>query len=121
MVSSEKIKFVALDSMTDDAFGSWELWWAVKTEFPDEDMNVLSEQFVDVMSAFVTNAEAKVFRHTESDNSYVPVTFERERLAFEVSNSDKPEPDAYYWFEATEIGKKQYDAMSKEKFRDETK
>ncbi len=110
-MTPEEIKEEILELLSDDAYGSWELWWSPSGERP----NTTYKQFVDVVGILVDEGMVKTLSHKSADNSFTDVTFEKSRLEYEFEHNRKPEPDTFYWFELTELGRTERQKIWKKK------
>jgi hypothetical protein len=98
-----------LEICGDSAYGSWELWWAVKPKMQDVPDRV-KNTFLDVIENLVKENKLSALHHRSrngKENSYEPATFDRARLKYEIEHSRHDtglDPDTFYWFELTEAG-----------------
>ncbi len=110
-MTPEEIRAEILELLSDDAYGSWELWWSPNKERP----NTTYKQFVDVVEALIKERKIKALSYKSSDHAYKDVPFDRSRLEYEFEHNLEPEPDGFYWFEITEEGTKERLVLWKEK------
>jgi len=103
----KKIKSEILELCSEDAYGSWELWWNGSFGIPSSKIDDFRKDFIDIVESLVKEEKLIPFHHKDIGGSYIKVPFERLRLEFETEHSSPPDPDTYYWFEATEDGKKE--------------
>ena len=108
MELDKQIKLKILELASEDSYGSWELWGAVNqhTSGMNVEDEVLREQFLSIVETLVREKKLVAELHKFKE-SYDPAEFNRSRLEFEMDNAGKPEPDSFYWFYATEEGKKE--------------
>jgi hypothetical protein len=107
--SADTMRHDILETCSDDAYGSWELWWGVKPKMRDVPDRV-KNTFLDVIENLVKENKLSALHHRSWDgkeNSYEPATFDRARLKYEIEHSRHDtglDPDTFYWFELTEAG-----------------
>jgi hypothetical protein len=101
-----------LEICGDGAYGSWELWWAVKPKMENVSHRV-KKTFLDVIENLVKENKLSVLHRRSWDgkeNTYEPATFDRARLEYEIEHSRQHtglDPDNFYWFELTEAGQEE--------------
>jgi hypothetical protein len=107
------IRINILDSCTEDAYGSWELWWGIKHK-ESESIDSLKGDFVSCVKELVDEKKIIALHHRSWDgkeNIYTPADFDQARLEYEIDHSLQEtglDPDTFYWFEATDEGRKEY-------------
>src|SRR5215216_4870990 len=113
MELEQQIKLSILGLASEDAYASWELWGTVNQDTANMQVGkeVLREKFLDIMENLAKEKKIIAFDHKESDNSYIPAVFNRERLEKEMKQANEPNPDTFYWFEATDEGNKEYRSL----------
>ncbi len=106
----KKIRFSILDLAEEDAYGSWELWGGVRQDLAKDSLNeeILATQFLNIMESLIKEKKIITLLYKNINHQYTEISFNKERLKFEVENMDKIDGDTYYWFEATESGIKEY-------------
>jgi hypothetical protein len=103
---STKKKIYVLELCSESECGSWEFWF---------DRNKKGEpECQDILHALTALVNEKLIHPTEhkyvADHSYAPVPLDEARLADELRRSMTPyavDPDTFYWFVATDAGRKQ--------------
>src|SRR5262249_33561965 len=100
-MDTKKIRAHILELCSEDAHGSWEFWAQDKTA---EELNAIASAIAELMGEKKLEAlEHKV------NGPYTNVLFDITRLRNELEHSRmlNIDPDAFYWFSATEEGKKE--------------
>lgn len=92
-----EIKSLILELCSEDAYGSWELWWKVSADISSVPPNTLREQFIDAVEELINEQKVVASNH-KGNGAYEEKVFDRPRLTFEIENADKPVPDSFYWF-----------------------
>src|SRR5918994_4094866 len=101
MLNVKKIKEKVLELCSESEYGSWEFWSG--KDKTDEEMELIYQAIMDLI-------QEKHIRALQQrpDKSFEEVPLNAERLKDELKQSMTPynvEPDRFYWFEATELGK----------------
>lgn len=99
------IKSTILEISSEDAYGSWELWWAVSSESKDSH-DLLKKELITVIENLLKEKKLEVFRHAVG-GEFKAVQFDPTRLRYELDNASTPDPDHFYWFATTELGEKE--------------
>ena len=110
----DEITFSILDLISEDVYGSWELWGGVVQDSGGNVSPDLRQQFVNTVHHLVQNKKIHVWHHKSwsgNENTYTPTDLDEEQLTYEMEHYQKPDPDTYYWFEATETGKSEYERL----------
>jgi hypothetical protein len=93
-----------LELGSESEYGSWE-FWSIADKKTEEELDSISEAIVElVREGKIRTLEQK------SHGTYNEVELDVDRLKRELRTSMKPdgvEPDKFYWFEATDEGKKE--------------
>lgn len=93
-----------LEFCSEDAHGSWEFWSESENKTKEELIEI-----VDAIAELVSEKKIIALEH-KSGGPYVGVFFDLKRLQMEVEKSMTPnntDPEEFYWFAATEEGKKE--------------
>ncbi|MBX4197796.1 hypothetical protein KW782_00475 [Candidatus Parcubacteria bacterium] len=96
-----------LEACSESEYGSWEFW-------SDGQNKTVNERDL-IIEAIISLVKEENIFPTEykyvKDQSYQAVTLDENRLRKEIDRSmtqfEKVDPDAFYWFLATEKGKKE--------------
>lgn len=84
-----------LELLSEDNFGSWELWWSIRSQATDPNEDASRKEFVDSVATLV--GEGKVFAAIkDSASTFSRHRFDRARLEFEMEGSDHPDPATFY-------------------------
>ncbi len=86
-----------LELCSEDFYGSWELWWAVRQHLSSRYDENLAKEFVLTLSNLVNSSKLKCYQKTR-DERFDQVIFAADQLAMEIANSDTPIPASSYWF-----------------------
>lgn len=86
-----------LELAAEDAYGSWELWWEISANITDESKEIVRRKFIDTIKELVEAKKLDVYNH-KAMGDYQQVSFDSQRLEFEIENSNAPNPDEFYWF-----------------------
>lgn len=107
-MDSKKLTSTILELTSEDAYGSWELWWNISAHVSKDEFSTLRDEFISVVSLLVQEGKIRTLnlKHGGKE-SYSPVVLVKERLKFELDHVDDPNPSEFYWFEATEEGEKE--------------
>lgn len=103
-MSIDEIRGAILEDASEDAYGDWEIWWGISGKLDTDTKEKMLPLFVQVMAQLVAENMISFMEH-KSDGPYVPAIFSAERLEAELRHADNPDPDAFYWIEATQLGK----------------
>ena len=86
-----------VELISEDDFGSWELWWRVTQLHKGEDGSPFTESFVATIENMISRGMLKAKRRTPS-GQLQPVTFSAAELRREIEQGKTPHPDRFYWF-----------------------
>jgi len=114
-MNPKEIRYLIVELTTEDAWGSWELCWSVSAEARERGVADVREQFMQIIQALIDEKKIVALKHP-TPKEYLEVVFDPKRLAFEVENASTPDSDSFYWFEATEEGKKEYEREAELRF-----
>jgi hypothetical protein len=103
--TKEKIKTDILELCSESEYGSWEFWSNAESK-SEEEANLIVKAIVELVNdklIIPTNG-----KHVE-DQTYKEVSLDVDRLTNEVTLSIPytVDPNTFYWFYATDEGKKQ--------------
>jgi hypothetical protein len=114
MQTKDQARARILELCSESAYGSW-TFWSEDNKTEDELMSIL-----EAIKDLVSEKKLEVFEH-DFNGPYAAVSFDAQRLRNELRKSTIPEvdPDKFYWFVATDDGKKEYDAWAKEYWTEE--
>jgi hypothetical protein len=100
-MNKTEIKISILEACSEDAYGSWELWWGIKPKTQDN-IDQLKKDFIDNVDELIKEGKMIALHHRSWDgkeNIYTKATFKRERLEYEVDHSLQEtglDPDTFY-------------------------
>jgi hypothetical protein len=97
-MSVDSIKETILDLCSEDAYGSWDLWWAVRAEFSEVDRPQAHRDFVAAIGQLVKEGKIASVKYVEG-GPFEPVIFDEKRLDREVQQADSPNGKEFYWFD----------------------
>ena len=86
-----------LDLISEDDYGSWELWWRVTELYKAGNDASLTEPFVAAMENMISRGVLKAKRRNSS-GQLRPVDFSAKELRREIKQAKTPIPDQFYWF-----------------------
>jgi hypothetical protein len=95
--STEEIESSIVELCSEDDYGSWELWWNISADVPNDQKADLKSRFVNVVKDLVLDGKLIAKTHT-ADGKIAPTQFDREKLADEVDSARDPNPDSFFWF-----------------------
>jgi hypothetical protein len=95
--STEQIEAGIIELCSEDDYGSWELWWNVSAEVPDDEMPALKSRFQKVVTDLVTEGKL-IAKRRDADGGIMPTQYDQEKLAREIASAHEPDPDSYFWF-----------------------
>ncbi len=95
--SNEEINADVLELCSEDDHGSWELWWHISAEVPEEQIPALKHVFLDVISNLVSSGNLIAKVHS-TDGIITATEFDREKLARELDSAVDADPDSFFWF-----------------------
>lgn len=105
-ISRDKIRANILELCSESEYGSWEFWSPISNKTESE-----ARLIVKVLADLVKEKKIYPTEHKNiADQTYGPVQLNKARLANEIRQSMKPgniDPHRFYWFLATEKGKKE--------------
>ena len=96
-METDKIRSTILELLSEDDYGSWELWWKIRSETPEFEEDVRRRRFVDVMENLINAGKLKA-KSKKGASRFEIAKFTRLRLEREVDQADQPDPDRFYWF-----------------------
>jgi hypothetical protein len=106
MQTNDEVRSRILELSSESEHGSWEFW-----SNKDEKTEAQREQIAQALVNLVNEKKIFPVEHTSViDQSYREVPLDVARLKEELSRSMKSnnvDPDSFYWFLATEEGKKE--------------
>jgi hypothetical protein len=94
---SERIQSRIIELCSEDAYGSWELWWSLGAKKAEE-RDSLCDRFIEAVQGLANEGKVISLRKDEH-NQFSVVQLDRDRLRYELQNSDDPKPFEYYWFD----------------------
>ena len=106
MQTKNQARLNILELCSESEYGSWEFWSTKDNKTNEECKNI-----IEAISELVS--EKKIFAMEGSsvdDHSYKETIFNTDRLSEEVEQSMQPynvDPHTFYWFAATEEGRKE--------------
>jgi hypothetical protein len=114
MQTKDQARVRILELCSESEYGSW-TFWSEDNKTEDELMSIL-----EAIRDLVIGHKIEVFEH-KVNGPYEKVSFDAERLRTELKRSMTPnvDPNTFYWFAATDAGKKEYDAWAKEYWTEE--
>jgi hypothetical protein len=86
-----------IELCSEDAYGSWELWWSLGAKNAEE-RNALCDRFIEAVQGLVREGVIIALRKNEH-NQFSVVPLDGDRLRHELQISDDPKPFEYYWFD----------------------
>jgi hypothetical protein len=86
-----------IELCSEDAYGSWELWWSLGA-MEAEERNSSCNRFIETVQSLVREGKIIALRKDEH-NQFSVVQLDRDRLSYEIQNSDDPKPLEYFWFD----------------------
>jgi len=96
-MEQKTIRSRVIDLCSEDAYGSWELWWSLGPK-ETETLVVLRDQFVLCIQELI--ADGTLLALKKSDHNLLSVVaLDVERLKYEIQNSSRPVPLDYFWFD----------------------
>lgn len=105
---------------TEDAYGSWELWWAVDSLNDAKNISKpeLQKLFIEVVTNLVNDDQLAVSKFIRDQNIYEPASLDVKTLESELKKTIEGEvdSDSFYWFFATPSGKENYYKIEQERF-----
>ena len=96
-ITGDEIRNAIKELCSEDAWGSWELWWQVSQNVPESEFFELKEIFLDTVDGMVASGELIPKRH-HGDGKWSRSEFNRSELSAEIDSADHPEPNAFFWF-----------------------
>ena len=94
---AEYIRSRIIELCSEDAYGSWELWWSLGAK-KAEQWDSLCDRFIQAVQGLVSEGKVIALRKDEH-NQFSVVPLDGDRLRHELQNSDDPKPFEYYWFD----------------------
>lgn len=95
MDSADTAKILELSA--EDDYGSWELWWSVRSRSPGAPRHGPKQNFVSLIENLIK--DGKLVAKTRGDDGKLQVAeFDSLRLLNELERADQPDPDTFYWF-----------------------
>jgi hypothetical protein len=94
---SERIQSRIIELCSEDAYGSWELWWSLGAKEAEE-RNSLCDRFIEAVQSLVREGKIIALRKAER-NQFSVVQLDHDRLRYELRNADHPKPIEFYWFD----------------------
>jgi hypothetical protein len=104
-MKSQQIKSKILELCSEDAHGSWELFWSVSKGLSSQSKQELVLQFVQSVEDLINDKLIIPLRYSEG-GAFTEVVFDRRKLSNDLELSDAPNPEALTWFEATVDGRR---------------
>jgi hypothetical protein len=86
-----------LELVSEDDYGSWELWWRVVETHKNMEKDKLISSFTETLKAMVSEGTLKAKRKN-SAGQFDPVKFDITELQSELEQAQNPNPDKFYWF-----------------------
>jgi hypothetical protein len=91
------IKGKILELCSEDDYGSWELWWAITSEYKNVAGQDLQLDFIDAIENLIR--DGKIVAKTRTGGpKFLFATFSREQLNEEIKSAVRPDPETFYWF-----------------------
>jgi hypothetical protein len=107
MQLDDKIKRTILELASEDSYGSWELWGAVRQETAAADEVTLRNKFAEILNELIAASKLKALKYNSADGTYRECALDGTRLRYEIEHADNPDRDEFYWFGTTEKGEKE--------------
>ena len=86
-----------IELSSEDAYGSWELWWSLGTKKAEE-RDTLCDRFIGALQGLV-NDEKIISLRKDQHNQFSVIPLDLDRLRYEFRNSDDAKPLEYFWFD----------------------
>jgi hypothetical protein len=94
---SERIQSRITELCSEDAYGSWELWWSLGPKKAEE-RDALCDRFIGSVQGLVNERKIIALRKDEH-NQFSVVQLDRDRLRYQLQNADHPKPSEFFWFD----------------------
>jgi hypothetical protein len=94
---SKRIQSRIIELCSEDAYGSWELWWSLGAKKPKE-RDSLCDRFIEAVQDLLNEGRVIALRKDEH-NQFSVVQLDRDQLTYELQNADHPKPSEFFWFD----------------------
>jgi hypothetical protein len=93
----ELVRSRIIELCSEDAYGSWELWWSLGAK-KTEERDALCDHFIGSVQGLVNEGKIIALRKDEH-NRFSVVQLDRDRLSYELQNANHPKPSEFFWFD----------------------
>jgi hypothetical protein len=87
----EDIEATIIGLCSEDDYGSWELWWNIFSDAPDDEATALRESFVNVVSELISSGRL-VAKRQRMKGQILATKYDREELEREIDSAGNPDP-----------------------------